>query len=451
MIRVSRGFGAGRVRRAALTVLVAGLLAGCADDDPIIQGEREPVRPNEAAIEADLAARARPISLPAPVANQDWTHANGSADGRRVHAALASVPQMRWTADIGQGDDKRNRITTTPVVAGGLIFVMDSHVRVSAHNTSGARVWTAGLVPEGQDPENGFGGGMAVAGGSLFVTTGFGEVISVGAATGQVRWRRQFDAPIRSAPSVRDGRVYVVLRNDTALALDAGSGETVWEKEGYGGSAGLLGGASIAVDGSVAVVPFSTGEVLGLSPRTGLQQWGTAITGGRGTLARGQINDISGDPVIEGGFVTASSQNGRTIRVNKSTGERIWTAVEGAYGPAWPVGGSLFIVSDRAELVRLNAADGSVIWSQTLPQLFPNTGWFGNEKTPYLAIPHYGPVLAGGRLWIAGGDAMLRAFDPVDGRQVAEIALPDGAAASPVVAGGVMYVVGTEGQLHALR
>ncbi len=210
------------------------------------------------------------------------------------------------------------------------------------------------------------------------------------------------------------------------------------------------GGASPAIDGQLAVIPFASGEVLGVLARNGLTVWGTAVTGGRPGVARNNITDISGDPVIDGDVIFASNQAGRTIRLDGRTGERAWTIAEGSYGPAWPVGGSVFLLSDEGALVRAEAATGELLWLVQLPELFPNPGWFGRGK-PFKAVAYHGPVLAGGRLWVAGADGLLRAFNPADGAALAQIPLPGGAAAPPAVAGGVMYIVTQDGKLLAFQ
>jgi outer membrane protein assembly factor BamB len=165
---------------------------------------------------------------------------------------------------------------------------------------------------------------------------------------------------------------------------------------------------------------------------------------------RSAIVDISGAPVIDGNAIYASNQAGRTTRIDATTGERAWTMNEGSYGPAWPVGGSLFLLSDEGSLVRADAATGEYIWQVTLPQWFPYGGLFGRGK-PARAVPYYGPILAGGRIWVASGDGLLRAFSPVDGSRLVEIEIPGGAAAQPAVAGGVMYIVTTDGKLLAFQ
>jgi outer membrane protein assembly factor BamB len=429
-----------------IVMMCALALAACGRQERL-PGEREPLR--EGYSEPEASAPARPISLPAAMVNADWAQRNGSPTGMPIHAALAPVPRLRWSRDIGEGSGRRSRLLVRPVVAGGLVFAVDAAGRLTALTRQGGAVWTTSLVPEGQDPKSGPGGGLAVTGGVLYAGTGFGEVLAIDPTTGGIYWRKSLEAPIRSAPVVDGGKIFVVMRDDKALALSTGEGEELWEVESSGGT-GLLGGASPAVSGNLAVIPFTSGELRGVTASSGLWQWGTAITAGRPDLARSGIGDITGDPVIVGSSVYASSQNGRTIKMDRLSGERLWTTTQGAYGPLWPMGGSIFLVSDEGKLVRLDAMRGEEIWAVALPEFHPNRSWFG-DRTPFRAITHFGPVLAGGRLWVASGDAHLRGFSPVNGELLAEITLPAGAAAAPAVADRVMYIVTDDGRLLALQ
>ena len=97
----------------------------------------------------------------------------------------------------------------------------------------------------------------------IFVTTGFGEVFALDPRSGGTIWQRTLEAPIQAAPVVYDGRVVAVQRDDTAYGLDARTGGTLWRVQGVGGT-GLMGGASPAADGLLVVVPFASGEVLGI-------------------------------------------------------------------------------------------------------------------------------------------------------------------------------------------
>ncbi|MFO1106978.1 MAG: PQQ-binding-like beta-propeller repeat protein [Amaricoccus sp.] len=434
-----------RSRRAAATAtaLAALLLIGCTSE-PKLPGERIPIRTEEAPLAQTDPKAVRPVPIPAAQANPDWSHRNGSAAGRLVNPAFSANPSLRWTLNIGEGDAKRRRLLTAPIVAGNLIYTIDAAGRLSAVTRGGQLAWSQSLVPDKQLADSGPGGGFSYDRGVLYVSTGFGDVLALDAATGTRRWSRSFDGPVSAPPTAADGRVYVVVRNDTAFALDAADGKTLWQTEGVGGTAGLMGGSSAATDGQLVVIPFISGEILGLVARNGLQVWGTVVTGGRRDLARNNINDISGDPVIDGATIYASNQSGRTVSLDRQSGERHWTLDEGAYGPAWPVGGSVFLMSDEGALVRVDAATGREIWNVQLKQ-------YDNDKKRVSAVTHYGPVLAGGRLWVASGDEFLRAFNPSTGELLGTVALPGGAGAAPAVAGGVMYVVTRNGDLLAFQ
>jgi outer membrane protein assembly factor BamB len=427
------------LRAASFAVLAALALVGCQDREPRLPGTRVDIRPDAAPV---VAGAARPLALPAPQVNAAWTHRNGAANGRFSHLAFSASPQPIWTVDIGTGSGRRTRLISSPIVADGLVFTLDAAGQLSAVTTAGQVAWTRSLAPPGQRADSGPGGGLAEAGGVLFVTTGFGEVMALNPATGGEYWRETLDAPIRAAPTVYDGRVFVVARNDTAYAFSATDGALQWRVQGTGGP-GVLGGATPAAEGQLVVVPFVSGEVLGVLARNGLQVWGTAVTGGRRELVRNRISDITGDPVIDGTTVYASNQSGRTISLDRATGERNWTIAEGAFGPAWPVGGSVFLLSDRGALVRVDAGTGDLLWVTQLPEYF-------NERRRE-AVAHHGPLLAGGRLWVASSDGLLRAFSPTDGAPLSTVALPGGAAAPPAIARGVMYVVTRDGRLHAFQ
>ncbi|MBV1927459.1 MAG: PQQ-binding-like beta-propeller repeat protein, partial [Rhodobacteraceae bacterium] len=114
--------------------------------------------------------------------------------------------------------------------------------------------------------------------------------------------------------------------------------------------------------------------------------------------------------------------------------------------PVWPVGGSVFAITERSEIIRLNANDGETIWAQKLPGFVKD-----KPKRRASIFAHYGPILAGSRIITASNDGYLRFFTPQDGSITAQIPVPDGATTAPVVAGGTLYVVSTKGELHAFR
>lgn len=441
------------VSRWTVSALAALSLAACGQQEFILPGEREPVRPDETAFallaepETDgeaVEAGVPSLTLPPEVSVATWEKLNGSGTHLSPHAALGQTLTRVWSRSIGAGSGRRQRMTSGPVASETAVFAIDAAAQVSAVSREGEILWQTEIAPEGERASEGFGGGLALGGATLFVASGFGETLALDTATGAILWRSALEAPSRVAPAVGDEIVVAIGANDVAFGFDRLTGETIWRLEGFGTGPGLIAGGSPALRGPLVILPFQTGGVTAALVDSGRTVWTASIAGGRRGLVRAQINDISGDPVIDNDIVYAANQAGRMVSLDRRSGERNWTLQEGAYGPALPVGGSLFVVSDGAELVRIDAETGARIWTEALPE------WRNPERRRN-AIPHFGPLLAGGRLLVLSGDGVARSFDPVTGQALNAVALPGPAAAPPAIAGGLLFVVTEDGRLHAYQ
>lgn len=436
-----------RVTPKFIGLTALALLIGCGEPDIILPGQRLDLRDGMAGAVVATLNEARPLALSGPIANADWPQRGGSATHMISHPALAASLTRIFAVNIGQGDSRQARITADPVVAGGVIFTLDARARVTATATSGAPVWAVDVTPVTDGAADASGGGIAVAGGRVFVTTGFGEVSVLDAGTGAEVWTQDLNAPGGPAPTVSGDIVYVVARDGRAWALDVASGLIRWQLSGTPSGANVSGGAGAAVTADIAVFPFPSGEVIAAFPQGGLRRWASVIAGVRlGSATGAAAGDISGDPVIDGDTVYVGNVSGRLVAMNVASGDRLWTALEGVVSTVFPAGGSVFVVNDVNELVRLDAADGSVIWRVALPRFAED-----RERRQRTLYAQFGPVLAGGRLLVASAEGIIRQFDPVSGASLGDIALPGGAASSPVVAGGTLYVVTKDGQLVAFR
>jgi outer membrane protein assembly factor BamB len=318
---------------------------------------------------------------------------------------------------------------------------------VTATSTGGATLWSADLTADFDAGGGLSGGGLAASGNSLFVSTAYGEVVALDATTGAVQWRQRVDAPVTGAPATDGEAVYVSGRDGSAWAISAASGKVIWQVVGTPGKTGYLGSAAPTVGDRAVIFPTNAGDLMAvLKVGGGTKIWQSSLAGKRLGRAYAYTPDITGDAVIAGKTLYAGTAAGRTVAMSSSTGERIWSAGEGALGPVVLAGGSIFLVNDEAKLVRLDAETGTTIWSVEMP-------YFTKEKVKKrkAIYAHYGPVLAGGRIMVVSSDGLLRAFDPEDGSLTHTTDIPGGASAQPAVAGGVLYVVGGNGQLHAFR
>ncbi|MDJ0629199.1 MAG: PQQ-binding-like beta-propeller repeat protein [Rhodobacter sp.] len=439
------------ILRAVGAGLTIAVLAGCADEEIILEGERLDVRTQTVvgvAPPADPEAPPvdRAFAAPPQQSPAEWTHLSGNPLHRTEHVALRPVPERVWTAGIGAGNSRKHRITSSPVVADGRIFTLDARARVTATSTGGATLWARDLTPESDRDGDASGGGVAYADGRLFVTTGFGEIAALDPATGAEIWSQRLDAPATSSPTIYGDLAYIVSRDNVAWAIETKEGRVRWQLPGTPSVSGVVGGAAPAVSDTVAVFPFGSGELVAALRQGGVRLWGAAVSGARRGKAYANITDIAADPVVAGDVIYTANQSGRAAAMSLNSGARLWTANHGAYGPVWVAGGSVFLVSDAAELVRLDAETGGEIWTRELPYFKRD-----RAKRRRSIFAYYGPVLAGGRLWLASDDGSLTAYNPETGDPMATVEIPGGAASNMAFAGGTMYVISRNGQLHAYR
>lgn len=433
-----------------LGVAALAVLAGCAEKEEILVGKRESiysvlssgVEPASAIAEN----KSQSIRLPSQKANAEWTHGAGSPQYRTAHPALGAAPTLVWSAPIGAGDSKRNRIVADPVVAGGRIFTLDAHATVAATSTAGAAVWSTDLTPPRDSAQDATGGGLAYGDGKLFVSSGFGLLTALDPATGQLLWQQDLLASGSGAPTYYKGLVYVTSGDDTGWAIEADTGRVRWQLGALPDTGNILGAPAPAVNNKFVIFGYGDGEVQAAFRKGGMRQWVSQLAGSQRDRALTRLNDITGEPVIEGKSVYVGSNAGRMVALDLDTGERKWTAKQGAIGTMWPVGGSVFAINLQNQLMRLNARDGSAIWSVQLPNYVKYTQRKASE-----VYANYGPVVAGGRVIVATNDGLLRFFDPTDGQQVYQTEVPGGASTSAVVAGRTLYVVSSKGELHAFR
>ena len=436
------GFLVGCIRIGAFGALLGLVGCGAFDDDEILEGERIPVRQDAP---AEPMAGRDGVALPSTEPVGDWTQTNGNSTHNSGHIEGPASLELAWTRDIGAGSSSSGAITSAPIVLDGRLFALDAEAMLVALDaSSGEERWRTDLSPEGESGDQGFGGGVAGEGDRVFAATGFGEVLGIDASSGEIAWRTALGAAVRAAPAVASGLLVVVTRDNRAFGVDASSGEIVWRAPSLTSDAGFLGGASPAIVGNLALLPFASGELVAVEVRSGRRLWSAILTGGRRGLARSAISDVTGDPVVVGPFVIAANQAGRMVAIDARSGQRAWTRSIGSVGPIWGAGSTIFVVSDEAKVMRLAAENGATIWQTELAQ-------FRDQEDREGPISYSGPVLVEGRLLVTSSAGELIAFDGVGGRELDRIGLAAGSRTGPVVAGDMIYVMTEEGSVQAFR
>ena len=440
------------VRSIFMLVAVVALLGGCdtvkswftEEEPPPLPGKRISVLLHEQVLTPDPKVAAERILLPPPTVNRDWPQAGGYANHAMHHIKVADELSRAWRADIGQGADDAERFVSSPIVARGGVFAMDTATNVSAFVAeTGERLWEAELTPEEED-EGHIGGGLAYESSRVVVTTGFAQVIALDAATGAEIWRRDIGSPMRTPPTLRGGRVFAVTVDNKLNVLDAASGDTLWTHTGIAEIASILGGGSPAVDAGVVVVPYSSGELVALKVENGRVLWTDSLAAVRRTDVVSTLAHIRGRPIIDRGRVIAISHGGLMVAIDLRSGRRIWDKEIGGLESPWVVGNYIYVMSNEGKLICLSRDAGRVHWVQQLPR------WEDprNKRGPILWS---GPILVSDRLIVAGSKGEALAISPYSGQIIGKVEMPDNVSVAPIAANGSVYFLSDNAELVAYR
>ena len=102
------------------------------------------------------------MSLPQAQVNADWTDRNGGPSHQINHPALGATLTPLFAVSIGEGDSRRARITSEPVVAGGVVYTFDARATVTATTVDGQPVWSRNVMPSRAQARDASGGAVMV-------------------------------------------------------------------------------------------------------------------------------------------------------------------------------------------------------------------------------------------------------------------------------------------------
>jgi len=259
-----------------------------------------------------------------------------------------SSGQVAWTYP---GDDSTDRaLYATPIVDGSTVYLADYSGRVTRleiGNGAPEQAWATEV------------GARIVAtpayeGGTLYVPTADGRILLIDTAAGLITSTLQTaDRRIWGSPAFRSDTLYVGdLDNGQTVALDATSGDVVWEQEISGPTA-----ADLVLDAELLIAGAFDQRLHALDVSNGGEErW--AFKGNGWFLGR---------PLVESGVVYAATMNGYVYAVDRATGSEIWSLpVEDGQFRAAPalLEGALIVVARDGRVFSLDRRNGNVLWQQ---------------------------------------------------------------------------------------
>jgi outer membrane protein assembly factor BamB len=331
------------------------------------------------------------------------------------------------------------------LLVGGQVFAMDSDAAVTARSAAdGRQSWRRVTRPKHATEQN-IGGGIGYDGGRIYASTGYGELLALDAASGNILWRQALDFPTRTAPVIAGGLVAVVVQNDLLLTFDARTGTPGWR---FSGTISGGGGAAVGVTGAPAyadgilVAGFSSGTLAALDANSGTPVWEQSLASSFGQASSLDFSDIVASPVIAGGVVYAIGLGNTAMAVDLHSGAKVWTHSASGTQAFCLAGAFAYLVDKNQTLYAIHADDGLTSWSLDLP-------YYHNPKKHKRPLLWTGPLLVSGNLLLTSnfGDVVL--VDPVAGKIRASTKLSAPTDIGPIAAGGLLLQLTRDGKLTA--
>jgi outer membrane protein assembly factor BamB len=239
------------------------------------------------------------------------------ADGELV-ALNARTGKVRWRRRIGPSE-------TSPVVAGGLVYVGDSRGYVYAFRARTGRTRWAFRAADAVK------GGVAVSGHRLYVGAYGGRLYALDARSGRLLWRSSSQNRLGgrgnfyATPVAAHGRVYIGNTDGKMYSYGATSGHIRWSHQ-----TGSYVYSSPAVWKQRVYAGSHDKNLYCFDAATGRVRWRFRANG-----------KISGSPTVIDGLVYFSTVKGRTYALDARNARLRWR---------WPDGQYTAVVADRRRL-----------------------------------------------------------------------------------------------------
>lgn len=431
------------------------MLTGCAsfsdmfspkDEQEVrLEGERISIMELQTKLEPSSEIAQSVYEIPTSWQNEFWPQQGGYPNHAMHNPALGPSPLSRlWRASIGRGSTNEIPLSSMPIVIDGKIYALNTKSKVNAFSaTDGKKLWSSD-VSNDDEGDIVIGGGIAGSRGKLYVTNGYNEIIKLDGGSGEIEWRVILPAAARAAPTVLAGRVFVKTLNNQIIALAASDGNLLWTHQAIGETSGLLGSPSPSVNRDIVVPGYSSGELFALRIENGGVAWQDNLAPQQRLGGVEALSDIQAMPVLDRGLVVAISFGGRLVAIDQRTGRRAWQREIGGSETPWVAGESVFVLSSQNRLVSFDRETGNIRWVRDLPK-------FEEDSDGEVPLVLYGPVMAGGRLFVTASDGTVFEMNPITGEDMSKWDSDENLAGPAIVAQETLYLLSEDGTLLAFR
>lgn len=366
---------------------------------------------------------------------------------------VGSTDGTLYAVDVASGAQKwkfatHARVTSSPAIANGIVYFGSYDGKFYALDAADGHVkWTFAIPGERRfaathlhgsepaaetmpDPFDFYLSSPVVANGAVYFGSGDGNVYALDAAAGTLRWKFHTEDVVHASPAFADGMLFVGSWDSYFYALDGATGTEKWrfktgEDAAIHNQVGIQSSAAV-VDG-VVYFGCRDSKLYAVDARSGRQKWSFDNKG----------SWVIGSPAVRDGkvyFTTADT--GLLHVVDAANGSPVFS-LDFKHWPMFSspaiAGDMLYVGSHAGKLLAVDLKAQRLSWTFQTDASRQN----GPALTQADGTPNYAAAFAGNFY-----DDMIVG--------VRKMMTTGALLSSPAVAGNVVYVGSTDGNLYAL-
>ncbi|SFR43068.1 Beta-barrel assembly machine subunit BamB [Marinobacter daqiaonensis] len=275
-----------------------------------------------------------------------------------VPEVVSSVSlEARWSLQVGDGYDGKYLHLRPTVVGGSLYAVSADGELVAVGPATGEVRWRRTL---GETIMAGVGGDSR----NLYVVTADAELMALNRRDGEELWRLRMPNEVLAPPRSNGSLVLTQTIDGRVVAADTRSGERLWQFDAPSPALSVRDTAPPVVGSELALISLANGRLVALSTDSGQPVWQYTVGEPSGRTELERLVDVTAEPVIVEGAALVAGYQGKLALVDLRNGQEIWSRSTSTFHSPALGPGRIFIAEANGDLVGLDASNLDPVWTQ---------------------------------------------------------------------------------------
>lgn len=274
----------------------------------------------------------------------------------------------------------------------GVYYIPDTNGTVTATDGKN-RLWRVSPTKE-------LTAGVSVQDGVAVIGDRKGQLFALDAKTGQTLWQHQLGGSILSPSLIHQNRVVTVSNDGTVYANDIATGQRIWTFDLPNVALSIRGyAAPVVLDERTIAISTASAYVYALDIITGVPRWQrrVAVSEGRGDIKR--LIDIDGRPQVANGNLVTVSYQGQVTVTDLATQQVRWSESASSLNSPAADDVAVYVANTDGRLVAYDLLTGAKLWD--------------NDQLLYRDLSN--PVILNGTLIVGDLAGVLHIINPANG------------------------------------